>query len=119
MEIMERWELFRSERHKLEGGVIETEGFETHREGLSSVIQEQLNIIKRVSKTPVFQDAKALGQDMNKKKSEVLSRIAQIVEKVNNMHLDSDNIRELSGKIARNIVHRCVFSKKKLLISMI
>ncbi len=111
LEIMEGWELFRSERHKLEGGIIETEGFETHGEGLSGVIQEQLNNVKRASKTPIFQEAKALGQAVNKEKSEVLSRIAQIVKKVNNMHLDDGNICELSGKIARNIIHRCVFPK--------
>ncbi len=112
------WEKFRSEQHKLEGGIIETEGFETHHEGLSNVIQEQLNKVKMVSETPMFQMAKALGQEINKVKSthrgsvQRVSKITPIIEKANNMHLDEHNIREISGKISRNIIHRCVFSKQ-------
>ncbi len=118
LEIIEVWEKFRSEQHKLLGGIIETEGFETHREGLCSIIQEQLNNVKMVSKTPMFQEAKTLGQEVNKVKSthrgsSVLgvSKIAPIIEKANNMPLDEHSIRELSGKISRNVIHRCVFSK--------
>ena len=116
LEMLEEWSKFRDDRHKVEGGIFETEGFETHHDGLAGVIEGQLSNVNRVARIPAFNGSGELHQnvaDLEKTKGGKvavgLRRISKAVcsmQKANKLHLDSDAIRDLSRKMARNIIHR-------------
>jgi len=117
-DLLEEWNKFREDRHKVGNGIFETEGFTTHTQGLADVLKSQLESASHASKIPVFGRAESVAKEVNsmegsRRKSSKgsqglrkLSRVGESMAKCAKMDLNDEKIRSISKRIAQNMIHR-------------